>query len=145
MPAARLRVLVVWEPVLATDWAPPTSSVLARISDARAAQYWDHDRVLSQKILASGFKNPLSGPVVWDAVGLFAPGVRWESSFPQPEFSGAPVANVIGELRERVAHSYSSASTSEVRTADSAGPMAAIMAAPRMMGTSNSAIWNGNR
>lgn len=137
-------MLVVWEPVIPTDWAPPTSGVLARIPDARAAQYWDHDRLLSQKVLAAGVKD-VEGPVVWDAVGLFAPGVRWEGLFPQPEFSGGPVANVIGELRERIAHSYSSASTSEVRTADSAGPMAAMIAAARMIGTSNSAIWNGNR
>lgn len=136
-------MFVVWEPVLPTDWAPPTTSVLSRIPDVRAVQYWDKGRLLSGKILAAGLKG-VEGPVVWDAVGLFAPGVRWESSFPQPEFSGGPVADVIPGLRQHLGHSYSSASTIEVRTADSPGPMAAMMAAPRIIGASNSAIWNGN-
>jgi len=35
-----LRVFVIWEPVLATDFAAPSTAALARIPDARAAQYW---------------------------------------------------------------------------------------------------------
>ena len=98
-PNARLRLLVVWEPVLPTDWAAPSTSVLSRITDRRAAQFWDKGRLLSQKMRVSGLQNPLAGPVVWDFVALFRPGVRWESSFPEPQFSGAPVADVIEELR----------------------------------------------
>lgn len=143
-PRASLRVFVVWERVLLTDVAPPSTTVLSRVTDRRAAQFWDRGRVLSQKILASGFQNPLRGPVVWDMVALFPPGVRWEASFPQPDFSGAAVVDAIDEVRRRLAHSYSKASTSDALTADSAGPIAAISAAPRMIGASTAAIWNGN-
>ena len=143
-PRAPLRVFVVWERVLLTDVAPPSTSVLSRVRDRRAAQFWDRGRVLSQKMLVSGFQNPLRGPVVWDIVALFGPGARWDESFPQPDFSGAAVVDAIDEVRRRLAHSYSKASTNEALTADSAGPIAAIKAAPRITGTSAAATGNGN-
>jgi hypothetical protein len=34
-----VRVFVIWEPVLATDFVAPSTAALARISDIRAAQY----------------------------------------------------------------------------------------------------------
>ena len=37
----RVRVLVIWEPILATDWKAPSHSTLARIPDRRARQFWD--------------------------------------------------------------------------------------------------------
>src|SRR4030095_9902258 len=53
-----LRVLVVWQPVLKSDLAPPTTGTLSRISDARAIQYWDHDRALSTYLVAVARANP---------------------------------------------------------------------------------------
>ena len=47
-PAAKVRVLVVWEPVIFTDIAPPTNFALSRISDARAAQFWDAGHAMSR-------------------------------------------------------------------------------------------------
>ena len=38
-----MRVFVVWEPILTTDWSPPTTFALHRIPDLRAQQYWDPD------------------------------------------------------------------------------------------------------
>lgn len=142
-PALRLRVLVVWEPVLPTDWTAPSTAVLARVADRRALQFWDKRRLVSEKILASGFPNPLQGPVVWDFVALFPPGARWEGSFPTPQFSGAPVANVMDGLRRNL-HSYSSASTKDMRSALSPGAIAARKAAPRITGASSRAMPDGN-
>jgi hypothetical protein len=42
-----LRVLVVWEPILRSDWSRPTRPVLARISDPRAKQFWDKDHLIA--------------------------------------------------------------------------------------------------
>jgi hypothetical protein len=42
-----VRVFVIWEPVLATDFTAPSTAALARIPDLRAAQYWDRNRALS--------------------------------------------------------------------------------------------------
>jgi hypothetical protein len=42
-----MKILVVWEPMLPTDWGAPTTPVLARISDARATQFWDKDHLVA--------------------------------------------------------------------------------------------------
>ena len=44
---APLTVFVVWEPILVTDWQRPSASVLGRIPDARAIQYWDPSHLLA--------------------------------------------------------------------------------------------------
>jgi hypothetical protein len=38
---------VVWEPVLTTDFAAPSTTSLGRIPDVRASQYWDRKPALS--------------------------------------------------------------------------------------------------
>jgi hypothetical protein len=44
----RLRVLVVWEPVLPTDWIAPSTASMRRLADLRVQQYWDRGRLLSK-------------------------------------------------------------------------------------------------
>ncbi len=102
-------MFVVWEPVIATDLAPPTTGTLARVHDRRAAQYWDHDRALSTDIVRSVLADPdrygledkvEAGSIVWDAVALFPPKVRWEREFPVPTYYGYPVVNAARGLRD---------------------------------------------
>ncbi|HZS52399.1 MAG TPA: hypothetical protein VFA54_16130 [Bryobacterales bacterium] len=97
-PKARLRVLVVWEPVERTDFFAPTSDVLARISDRRAVQFWDRNRLVSQRIKAAGIPSVLRGNTIWDFLALFPPGARWDSAMPTPVLRGAPVVNVMEGL-----------------------------------------------
>jgi len=101
LPGARVRALVVWEPVIWSDVAPPTSSVLALVRDARAIQYWDVDRALSRDIVRAvnaaparyGFDAPLDEKfIVWDVVAVFPPGAVWERDLPVPVFYDGPVA-----------------------------------------------------
>ncbi|MGA3042604.1 MAG: hypothetical protein ABSF54_17650 [Bryobacteraceae bacterium] len=89
-----LRVFVVWEPVLITDWHAPGAGAVARIPDARVTQFWDPRRSLSQAIRR--------GRVVWDYVAIYPPGVRWSDAFPAPRFSGAPVVRVIDDFRRQL-------------------------------------------
>jgi len=42
-----IRVFVVWEPVLWTDFGAPSTATLKRISDPRASQYWDKGHIVS--------------------------------------------------------------------------------------------------
>ena len=104
-----LRALIVWEPVLPTDWAAPSSSTLSRVHDPRAIQFWDRRRMLS-RTLGGPAHFPRSNPVnriqfnmrdvIWDFVAVYPPGSD------QPSFTGAPVATVIDDVRreaERVA------------------------------------------
>ena len=95
-------MFVVWEPVLATDWAPPNRSAQARTGDPRVAQFWDRARALSTAIHAAGDdrvfgQRRLKGETVWDYVAVFPPGVRWEARFPVPAYAGAPVLDIIHE------------------------------------------------
>ena len=105
-------MFVVWEPVIATDVAPPTTGTLQRVHDLRAVQFWDHDRVLSAEIVKSVLAAPerysLADPVysdsiVWDAVAVFPPHGRWERNWPVPTYYGFPVVEAAGGLNEALA------------------------------------------
>jgi len=102
---------VIWEPVIKTDLALPTSATLARISDSRAIQYWDPDRALSGYLIATARADPswvglevseyASDPdfIVWDAALMFPAGSHWESTLPPPSFSGGPVVDKLDAIR----------------------------------------------
>ena len=104
-PGARLRVLVVWEPVLWSDVGPPTSGVMGRIPDTRARQFWDERRLLSDEFhrAARHRGEPLEeGQIVWDVVAAFPPGVSWGETLPEPAYAGFPVVDAEGALREHL-------------------------------------------
>ncbi len=94
---ANVRVFVVWEPVLATDFAAPSTAALARIPDVRASQYWDRKRVLSHLL---GERN--RSTVVWDSIAVYAPGTLWQDTLPKPVYSNGPVRDVIGGAKDAI-------------------------------------------
>jgi len=111
-PDARLRVLVVWEPVLASDVAPPLNGALALLHDRRVVQFWDPGRVVSADLVRTvnedpgryGFDDALPEDfIVWDAVAVFAAGDRWEGDLPVPAHHGGPVVDDIDETRKAIA------------------------------------------
>ncbi|HKW76274.1 MAG TPA: hypothetical protein VJN64_12170 [Terriglobales bacterium] len=92
-----MRAFVVWEPVLATDLAAPSTSALARVPDVRASQYWDRRRALSHRM---GEHNRAT--VVWDYIAVYAPGAVWQDAPPKPVYSSGPVRDVIGGARDAI-------------------------------------------
>jgi hypothetical protein len=92
-----VRVFVIWEPVLPTDFVAPSTAALARIPDVRAAQYWDSKRTLSHLL---GEHN--RSTVVWDYIAVYAPGAQWQDALPKPVYSDNPVRDVIGGAKESV-------------------------------------------
>jgi hypothetical protein len=92
-----VRVFVIWEPVLATDFFAPSTAALARIADARAAQYWDRKRALSHLL---GEHN--RSTVVWDYIAVYVPGKLWQDAPPKPLYSDNPVRDVIGGAKESI-------------------------------------------
>ena len=90
-----IRVLVVWEPVLPTDWLAPGTMALARVADARARQYWDWNRLLSKSMGEHDRRS-----IVWDHVAVYPPGVSWVASPPEPVYQGHPVVRVTGPLMQ---------------------------------------------
>ncbi len=89
-----VRTFVIWEPVLFTDWSSPSTTTLGRISNTRAAQFWDKDRLISHSM---GEHD--RGSVVWDYVGVYAPGSLWAAGPPKALYGGGPVIRVLDETR----------------------------------------------
>jgi hypothetical protein len=102
-----VRVFAIWEPVLPTDFVAPSSAALARIPDARAAQYWDGKRALSH-LLGEHNRSTL----VWDYIAVYAPGAQWQEALPKPVYSGNPVRDVIRGAKESVQRLLATGTTS---------------------------------
>jgi hypothetical protein len=92
-----VRAFVIWEPVLAIDFAAPSTSALSRIPDLRVAQYWDRKRALSRLL---GEHN--RSTVVWDHIAVYAPGTLWHDALPKPVYSDNPVGDVIGGAKDAI-------------------------------------------
>jgi len=100
---APLKVFVIWERVLFTDWLTPNTKTLARIWDPRAVQYWDRGRALSEYMKAthSGDKSELPD-IIWDVVAIYPKGARWETSLPADTYFDGPVVDVMTEFRKQL-------------------------------------------
>lgn len=88
---SNLRVFVVWEPVLPTDLAAPSTATMERLSDIRVRQFWDPKRLLSREL---GEHDRSS--VVWDYVAIYRAGEAWADAPPKPMYAGSPVVRSIG-------------------------------------------------
>ena len=106
-----LRVLVVWEPILLTDWQPPTSFALAQLHETYVAQFWDHNHLVAHEIARELNANP-SGPqpqccglnkTLWDFAAIYPKGAIWNSVAPQAVFANGPVAYVQEGLSGKIA------------------------------------------
>ena len=88
-------MFVIWEPVLPTDLAAPSTMTLKRIADLRASQYWDKEHLVSKSI---GEEDG----VVWDYVAVYPLGRLWDKGPPEPAYSNAPVIHAIDGTREAI-------------------------------------------
>jgi hypothetical protein len=109
MPDKAVRAFIVWEPVLVTDVGPPKTSVLSRVSDVRAEQWWDRDRLLSDRVLKGAREGQPAFAIfsgdqkqVWDLVAVYPPGTKWRDAIPAPSYCGNPLAEAIDSLRARL-------------------------------------------
>jgi hypothetical protein len=89
-PGEPLTVLVVWQPMLSTDWGQPGTRVLRRLSDPRVRQFWDPDR-RAAAALEQSFRDREPGPaccfqngIWWDLMAVFPPGRAWGERLPEP-------------------------------------------------------------
>ena len=89
-----VRAFVIWEPVLPTDWSSPSTAALGRISDTRAAQFWDKGRLISR---AMGERDRRS--VVWDYIAVYPAGAIWEDGLPEALYHGGPVVRATEPAR----------------------------------------------
>jgi hypothetical protein len=84
--AASVRVLVVWEPVLPTDWGAGSPSLTSMVGDRRVVHFWDRERRLSAAMGGPGAVDALAHAseidfrmkdVIWDVALVYPPGVHW--------------------------------------------------------------------
>src|SRR5438105_14226573 len=100
---------VIWEPVLPTDWGAPSTAALSRISDTRAAQFWDKGRLISHLM---GEHNRSS--VVWDYIAIYPAGAIWKERPPQAVYIGGPVVRVTEAARAALGQALQSGSLSAI-------------------------------
>jgi hypothetical protein len=103
-----VRVFVIWEPVLPTDFAAPSTAALLRIPDARAAQYWDKSRALSHLL---GERN--RSTVIWDYIAVYQPGTLWQDAPPKSVYSDSPVRDAIRGAKDVIQGSLAIGSSLE--------------------------------
>lgn len=96
-PDPRIRVFVIWERVLFTDWWKPESATLQLISIPQAAQYWDPERLLSRQL---GEQPGDRNSIVWDMVMIYRQGATWPDT--KPHYADGPVAGVIDTFEVRL-------------------------------------------
>jgi hypothetical protein len=104
-----IRVLVVWEPMLSTDWSKPSGFVMARLSDPRVVQFWDKDHLVAKE-LRQQFPTSQSlccqrAGILWDFVALYPDNVQWGTS--APAFFGGAVLDVATDVRQHLSMSSS--------------------------------------
>jgi len=94
--------------MLATDWQRPSASVLSRIPDTRAVQYWDPSHLLAKRMAADA-RDPqpkqkccVRNEVLWDLAAVYPPGVQWTSQLPPAALFNGPVVNVKAELEQAI-------------------------------------------
>lgn len=88
-PDAALTAYVVWLPVLPMDKRERIPSEM--LSDSRAQQFWDEERLLGTWLKTSS-DCPSLDPVAWDAYYLFAKDTRWDAErLPAPVSCGTPI------------------------------------------------------
>lgn len=107
-------MFVIWEPILASDWQRPGGGVLSRVSDGRAAQFWDRNHLFAQQLKQAIEKDPEhpqpgcceQDDHLWDLVAVYPRKARWEQSLPRAAYVEGPVwkaAKLSGVLRELLA------------------------------------------
>lgn len=102
-----VRVFVIWEPMLPTDWYRPTRPTLKRVSDARAEQFWDKSHLIAAQVEQQLQQFHGSHPSccenqghLWDMAAVYAPGVKWGEA--APLFDDGPVYRIAPSLGQRL-------------------------------------------
>ena len=96
--------MVVWEPILPSDWSRPTRPVMARVPDRRVIQFWDKDHLIAKQLdnqLHTRQPNCCShSGILWDLVAVYPRGTKWGES--EPLYIDGPVFKVETELQNQI-------------------------------------------
>jgi len=79
----RLRVYVLWGPMLGDETEDAARRAARHLPDPRAVQFWTSTPTLATRV---GQTVGLKDMPAWDVFLLFAPGARWTDPAPQPAY-----------------------------------------------------------
>jgi hypothetical protein len=87
--------------MLPTDWSPPSSAVLRRLSDRRVRQYWDPNHVLAKQMKKDA-RPPqaeqdccVQSGILWDLAAVYKPLDVWSEQMPTAILFNGPVVDVL--------------------------------------------------
>ncbi len=108
-------MLVVWEPILSTDWRAPGGAALGRIADTRVHQFWDPNHVVASALNEFAKQKPLrpdpdccvAKGFYWDEAILYPAGAHWNNP-PASAFWNGPVYKIIPGLEKTLTDQVSS-------------------------------------
>lgn len=100
-------MLVVWEPILETDWGPPGGAALGRLPDRRARQFWDPNHIVATALKEFTKQKPsqpepdccVAKGFHWDEAILYPAGAHWNNA-PAPAFWNGPVYRIVPGLEQ---------------------------------------------
>ena len=103
-------MLVIWEPILTTDWTSPSGNTLARIPDRRVRQFWDAKHLVASALNQIVKQNPpqpepsccIQKGFYWDDAILYARHSHWIDK-PTAVFWNGPVVRIIPGLEKALA------------------------------------------
>ena len=79
----KLKLYVVWTPVLLEDDRPSAVQAIGHVSDKRAVHFWDADKSLGHS-LGKIVTLPRERKLAWDVYFAFDPKATWGEGPPQP-------------------------------------------------------------
>lgn len=104
-------MLVVWEPILPSDWGPPGRAAMRRIPDSRVQQFWDPNHMVASALNEVAKQKPpqpdpeccVKKGFYWDEAILYPAVARW-ANLPTAGFWNGPVYHVIPGLEDAITH-----------------------------------------
>ncbi|MBV9301002.1 MAG: hypothetical protein JOY62_07160 [Acidobacteriaceae bacterium] len=104
-PQARLRVFAVWEPVRFVDWQRPSTANLARLSDPRVSQFWDHDHLLANQIARDAAADQTQAncceakSILFDLAAVYPASATWSDHLPHANVFDGPIVDIIPKVQ----------------------------------------------
>ena len=118
VPGAHARALIIWEPMLTTDWSRPGSGVLSRARDSRATQFWDPEHLFAKELQRRMTGDPQHPQprccgeeegIPWDMVLVYPAQSRWEKALPRAAFADGAVYRVTLGIEKALAEALKDA------------------------------------
>jgi len=110
-PNAEVRVIVIWLPVVLSDFGPPSKSVRKPLRDPRVFEFWDPEKWASPRMMERAVQMVRAGgeepefdtdDTAWDMIALYPAGVVWEDPFPTPTWWEFPVVENLAPVETRL-------------------------------------------